>query len=244
MGAGETVPGRPRMNTQAHPLSGIKAIAFDAYGTLFDVHAPAARLAKEIGPAANAVSDLWRQKQLQYTWLRSLMGAYADFWQVTQDALDYALEAHGISDAYLRERLLSLYRQLEAYDDAASTLSTLRERGIATAILSNGDPQMLEAAISNAGLGGHLDRVLSVDAVGIYKPDPRTYQLAVDSFGVAANEIGFVSANAWDVAGGAWFGLAVCHLNRFVQPAEHLPAKPLAVINGLSELPDLLAAPA
>lgn len=232
------------MTKQAQSLSGIKAVAFDAYGTLFDVHAPAARLAEEIGPAATAVSELWRQKQLQYTWLRSLMGAYADFWQVTQDALDHAMEAHGIANAALRERLLSLYRNLDAYEDAAPTLSTLRERGIATAILSNGDPKMLDAAVSHAGLHGHLDHVLSVDAVGIYKPDPRCYQLAVDAFGVPAGAIGFVSANAWDVAGAAYFGLCVCHLNRFSQPPEHLPARPLAVINGLSELPDLLAASA
>jgi len=230
------------MNTQTQALSGVKAVAFDAYGTLFDVHAPAARLADELGPAASAISELWRQKQLQYTWLRSLMGAYADFWRVTQDALDYALGAQGICDANLRERLLSLYRELEAYADAAPALSKLRERGIVTAILSNGDTGMLESAISHAGLGACLDHVLSVDAVGIYKPDPRTYQLAVDRFGVPANEIGFVSANAWDVAGAAYFGLAVCHLNRFSQPVEHLPAKPLAVINGLSELPGLVAA--
>jgi 2-haloacid dehalogenase len=232
------------MTKHPHDLSGIKAVAFDAYGTLFDVHAPVAQLAEKIGPDATTISELWRQKQLQYTWLRSLMGAYVNFWQVTQDALDYALEAHGVADAELRERLLSLYRELEAYPDAAPTLSSLRERGIATAILSNGEPRMLEKAISNAHLDGQLDHVLSVDALGIYKPDPRTYQLAVDAFDLAPNEIGFVSANAWDVAGAAYFGLAVCHLNRFSQPAEHLPAKPLAVINGLSELPDLLAASA
>jgi len=232
------------MTTQPHALSGIKAFAFDAYGTLFDVHAPAAQLAEEIGPTASAISEMWRQKQLQYSWLRSLMGAYADFWQVTQDALDYAMEAHGVADADLRERLLSLYRDLDAYPDAAPLLSQLRERGIATAILSNGDPGMLHAATTHAGLVRYLDHVLSVDAVGIYKPDPRTYQLAVDAFDLAPAHIGFVSANAWDVAGAAHFGLAVCHLNRFSQPCEHLPAKPLAVINGLSELPDLLAASA
>jgi len=186
------------MTTQPHALSGIKAVAFDAYGTLFDVHAPAAQLAEEIGPTASAISEMWRQKQLQYTWLRSLMGAYADFWQVTQDALDYAMEAHGVADADLRERLLSLYRDLDAYPDAAPLLSQLRERGIATAILSNGDPGMLHAATTHAGLVRYLDHV--------------------------------------------HFGLSVCHLNRFSQPSEHLPAKPLAVINGLSELPELLAA--
>jgi len=229
------------MSAQTGSLSGIRAIAFDAYGTLFDVHAPMSRLASEIGPDAAAVSEVWRQKQLQYTWLRSLMGAYADFWQVTEDALDYALEANGIDNPDLRARLLALYRELDAYSDAFSVLGTLRERGIATAILSNGAPAMLDSAVSHAGLAPLLDRVLSVDTVGIFKPDPRTYQLAVDAFGLPPGEIGFVSANAWDVAGAAYFGLAVCHLNRFSQPREHLPARPLAVINDLSELPDLLA---
>lgn len=232
------------MTQQPHDLSSVRAIAFDAYGTLFDVHAPAAQLAEEIGPTASAISELWRQKQLQYTWLRSLMGAYADFWQVTQDALDYAMEVHGVADADLRERLLSLYRDLDAYPDAVKALSKLRERGITTAILSNGDPGMLNAATTHAGFAQHLDHILSVDTVGIFKPAPRTYQLAVDAFGLSPSQIGFVSANAWDVAGAAHFGLAVCHLNRFSQPLEHLPAKPLAVINRLSKLPDLLAASA
>jgi len=229
------------MSNPTATLRGLKAIAFDAYGTLFDVHAPMACLADDIGPQAAHASELWRQKQLQYTWLRSLMGAYADFWQVTQDALNYALEAHGIATPELRDRLLALYRNLDAYDDAAPALSTLRERGIATAILSNGAPAMLNDAVSHAALGALLDHVLSVDTVGIYKPDPRTYKLAVDAFGLAPAHVGFVSANGWDVAGAAYFGLSVVHLNRFGQAEEHLPARPLTVINGLSELPDLLA---
>ncbi len=222
-------------------LSGLKAVTFDAYGTLFDVHAPTARLAGEIGPNAALVSELWRQKQLQYTWLRSLMRDYADFWQVTCDALDYALDAHSIENGGLRDKLLSLYRDLDAYDDAARTLTALRERGIATAILSNGSPGMLQQAVAHANIGGLLDHVLSVDPAGVYKPDPRTYQLAVDAFALPPAQIGFVSANGWDAAGAAHFGFAVCHVNRFSQPPEHLPAKPLTVINTLSELPDLLA---
>jgi 2-haloacid dehalogenase len=229
------------MSDPTPSLSGLKAIAFDAYGTLFDVHAPMARLAGEIGSNAALVSELWRQKQLQYTWLRSLMQDYADFWQVTSDALDYALAAHGIENEALRDKLLALYRDLDAYDDAAPALSNLRERGLATAILSNGSPDMLQQAVAHAGFADLLDHVLSVDAVGIYKPDPRTYHLAVDTFALPPSQIGFVSANGWDVAGAAHFGLAVCHLNRFSQPPEHLPAKPLTVINSLSELPDLLA---
>ena len=229
------------MSEPTSSLSGLKAVAFDAYGTLFDVHAPTARLAGEIGPSAALVSELWRQKQVQYTWLRSLMGDYADFWQVTRDALDHALEAHGIDKEGLRDKLLALCRDLDAYYDAAPTLQALHERGIATAILSNGSPDMLEQAVAHAGINHLLDHVLSVDQVRVYKPDPRTYQLAVNAFGLAPAQIGFVSANGWDAAGAAHFGLAVCQVNRFSHAREHLPARPLTVINSLSGFADLLA---
>ncbi len=229
------------MSNPTPTLAGLKAVAFDAYGTLFDVHAPMARLAGEIGPNAALVSELWRQKQLQYTWLRSLMRDYADFWQVTCDALDYTLAAHGIDNVELRDKLLALYRDLDAYEDAAATLTTLRERGVATAILSNGSPAMLRQAVAHAGFGDLLDHVLSVDPVGVYKPDPRTYQLAVNAFGLVPGQIGFVSANGWDAAGAAHFGLAVCHVNRFSHARELLPAQPLTVINSLSGFADLLA---
>jgi 2-haloacid dehalogenase len=218
------------------------AVAFDAYGTLFDIHAPMTRLAAEIGPNSAAISDLWRQKQLQYTWLRSLMGAHADFWQITQDALDYALDAHGIEDQALRARLLDLYLHLDAYGDAAPLLSALRQRGMATAILSNGSPDMLRAATRSSGLAPLLDHILSIEAAGIYKPAAPAYQLAVDAFGIPAGQIGFVSANAWDVAGAAHFGFAVYHLDRFCQGLERLPARPLTVIKSLSDLPGQIVA--
>ncbi len=227
------------MTNPASPLP--SAIAFDAYGTLFNVHAPMTRLAAEIGPEAAAISELWRQKQLQYTWLRSLMGAHADFWQVTKDALDYALSAHGIGDEALRKRLLELYLHLDAYGDAAPLLSALRERGMATAILSNGSPDMLSAATQSSGLAPLLDHILSIEAAGIYKPAAPAYQLAVNAFGVPASQIGFVSANAWDVAGAAHFGFAVFHLDRFGQGLERLPARPLAVIKSLSDLSEQIA---
>jgi len=228
------------MSEPTPSFSAVKAVAFDAYGTLFDVHAPMARMAGEIGPNAALVSDLWRQKQIQYTWLRSLMDAYADFWQVTQDALNFTMEAHGITDPALREKLLRLYLELDPYLDAAPTLTRLRRSGMTTAILSNGTPDMLRGAAVHAGMDHLLDHVLSIDAVRVYKPHRRAYQLAVDAFGLAPYEIGFVSANGWDVSGAAQFGLTVCHLNRSSQPREHLPAKPLAVINELSQLADLL----
>ena len=221
-------------------LSNIKACVFDAYGTLFDVHAPTAKVADALGPDSQALSEMWRLKQLQYTWLRSLMGEYVAFWQVTGEALDYALAAHGIEDAAIRKRLMDLYLTLDAYPDALDTLARLREAGFATAILSNGSPDMLDAAVGSSGLGAELDAVLSVEDVGIFKPDGRVYQLAVDRMGVARAEICFVSANAWDAAGAANFGFQVAHLNRFNQPPEGLPGRPKAILTTLAELPPLL----
>ncbi len=222
-------------------LNGIKACAFDAYGTLFDIHAPSKRVASELGDQAQAISDLWRAKQLQYTWLRSLMKAHADFWQVTGDALDFALGAHGIEDPELRERLMGLYLELDAYDDAVDALRNLKNAGMSTALLSNGSPAMLDAAVKASGLGEFLDHAISVEEAGIYKPDAAVYSLAVQHLGHAAEEICFVSANGWDACGAAHFGLQVVHLNRFAQPAERLPGAPKAVIGSLAALPDLLS---
>lgn len=165
-------------------FSGVRACVFDAYGTLFNVHAPVASMADRIGPQADAVSKLWRLKQLEYTWLRSLMRAHAPFWQVTGEALDYALSVHGIDDKSLHDDLMQLYLHLAAYPDAVSCLQSLKTSGFVTAILSNGSPEMLSAAVSSSGLKDHLDHVLSIEDVGIYKPDPQVYQLAVDRTGV------------------------------------------------------------
>jgi 2-haloacid dehalogenase len=216
-------------------LSPVKAVLFDAYGTLFDVHAPVGRVAAELGPNANAISDLWRAKQLQYTWLRSLMGAHADFEAVTADALDFALGQFGIGDSAMRDRLLSLYLTLDAYPDAPSALRTLRSKGIVTGILSNGSPTMLGSAVSSAGLTDLLDHVLSVESVGIYKPHPRVYRLGEERCQLPAGMIGFVSANGWDAAGAAFHGFQVIHLNRFGQPPEKLPAGPKLVLQTLDE---------
>lgn len=224
-----------------HPaFADIGACVFDAYGTLFDVHSAVARGGAALGEKADAVSALWRQKQLEYTWLRSLMGAHVDFWQVTGDGLDYALGAHGVDDPALRERLMELYRTLDAYPDVTDCLTALRAAGKKTAILSNGAPAMLEAAVESAGIASLLDERLSVEEVGIYKPDSRVYQLAVDRLETAAARICFVSNNAWDSSGAAHFGFTVARLNRFGQPAERLPGEPAAVMSGLAELPPLL----
>ncbi len=219
----------------------IKACVFDAYGTLFDVHSPTAKVAASMGGKADAVSKLWRQKQLEYTWLRSLMPAYADFWQVTGDGLDYALEANGIDDGPLREQLMELYLTLDAYPDVKPTLEALRAQGFQTGILSNGNRRMLDAAVESAGLDALLDASLSVDDAGVYKPDPKVYQMAVDRFGVDdRSQICFVSTNAWDASGAANFGFSVAWMNRFGMARERLPGALKAIIGGLDELPPLL----
>lgn len=225
----------------SHPaFAAIDACVFDAYGTLFDVHSAVRRGGAPLGEQAAAVSALWRQKQLEYTWLRSLMQAHVDFWQVTGDGLAYALDASGVNDPDLHARLMQLYMTLEAYPDVPGTLRALRDSGKKTAILSNGTPKMLDAAIGTAGLTDALDAALSVEDVGIYKPDTRVYQLAVDRLATEPARICFVSTNAWDAAGAAHFGFKVAWLNRFSQAPERLPGQPAAVITSLVELPGLL----
>ena len=163
-------------------LEGIRACVFDAYGTLFDVHGPIRKHAAEIGPKAEELSRLWRQKQLEYSWLRSLMGVHADFWHVTGDALDYALETLAIDDPGLKDELMALYLKLDPYPDAKEALAAAKSRSLLTAILSNGSPSMLDSAVRAAGLDRHIDLVLSVEDVGIYKPSRRVYRLAMQKF--------------------------------------------------------------
>jgi 2-haloacid dehalogenase len=218
----------------------VKACVFDAYGTLFDVHSAVARHAAAIGPGADAMSRSWRLKQLEYSWIRSLMGRHTDFWEITGDALDYAMRSADIADANLREQLMQAYLRLDAYPEVPNVLRRLRSAGIRTAILSNGSPAMLDAAIGTAGLGELLDATLSIEAVGIYKPDPRVYQLAVDTLGVAASEISFQSSNVWDAAGAASFGFQVVWINRTRQPAEYGWILKAREIRTLDPLPDIV----
>jgi 2-haloacid dehalogenase len=219
----------------------VRACVFDAYGTLFDVHAPATALAAELGESARAISAQWRAKQLEYTWLRSLMGRYADFSKVTADALDYVLAAHGLAGSPVRERLLALYRSLAAYPDAEPCLRALKSAGARTGILSNGSPSMLAAAVTSAKLGALFDYVLSVDTVQIYKPSPRVYELAPNAFGAEPGAIAFVSANGWDCSGAAAYGFQVIHVNRFDQADERLDAGPHAHVANLTEAAALIA---
>lgn len=218
----------------------IKACVFDAYGTLFDVHSAVAKHRDRLGDEADSVSAMWRTKQLEYTWLRSLMQAYTDFWQVTQQALEYALDAHGISDSDLQRDLTEAYLQLSAYDEVPAVLSALKRAGYKTAILSNGEPKMLDSAVTGAGIASLLDANLSVDELSVFKPDPRVYELVTQKFLIKPEEVLFQSSNAWDAAGAAYFGFKVLWVNRFGQRPERLPAKPDFESKDLRELLNIL----
>ena len=225
----------------AHPRFGdISVCVFDAYGTLFDYNTAAGRHSAVLGEKAAPLADLWRLKQLQYTWLRSLMGRYTGFWQVTGEALDFAMGELGIEDEALRANLMEAYLTLDTYPEVQETLATLRAHGLRTAILSNGESGMLDAAVEAAGIADSLDAVLSVEEVGIYKPHPSVYQLVVDGLGVEAANVSFQSSNAWDANGAAAFGFRVAWCNRFGQGKERVPEAPDAEIATLAELPALL----
>jgi 2-haloacid dehalogenase len=218
----------------------VRACVFDAYGTLFDFASAVARCSDVLGDKAAAVTALWRDKQLQYTWLRSLQGRHTDFWQVTGDALDFALETLGISDPAVRERLMTLYRTLDCFPEVPDVLARLKCAGFATAILSNGAPSMLADAVAGAKLDGLIDHIVSVEEVGVFKPHPKVYQRAVDRLSVPANSIAFQSSNAWDAYAASAFGMRVVWCNRYGQRRERLPGAPDREIRTLAELPELL----
>ncbi len=221
-------------------LTGIKACVFDAYGTLFDFAAAAKGCRDILGNDVDRLTAVWRDKQLQYTWLRALQARHADFWQVTGDALDFALETLGIDKPGLRDRLMTLYLTLGTFAEVADTLERLKHAGLRTAILSNGSPKMLDAAVKGNQLQDLLDSVLSVEEVGVYKPHPKVYRLAVDRLGVPASTISFQSSNAWDAYAASAFGMRVVWCNRYGQRPERLPGSPDREIRTLSELPGLL----
>ena len=222
-------------------LEGIRACVFDAYGTLFDVNSPVQKMATELGDKASELTRLWRQKQLEYTWLRSLMGVHADFWHVTGDALDFSLEALQIEDVGLRDELMTLYLKLDAYPDVAEALKAVRAKSKRTAILSNGSPSMLDSAVRAAGLEKSIDMVLSVEDVGIYKPSRRVYRHAMQKLQIQdAPSICFVSANSWDAQAAAQFGFQVVRLARNGGQDDRIPGKAAARIESLSELAGLV----
>jgi 2-haloacid dehalogenase len=218
----------------------VRACVFDAYGTLFDLASAAARCNDVLGDKTTAVAQLWREKQITYTWLRAAQNLHADFWQVTGDGLDFTLETLGITDPAIRARLMGLYRELTCFPEVPDVLRRLKQAGYATAILSNGSPSMLQDLVASANLGGLLDHVLSVEEVGVFKPHPSVYQLAVDRLGVPASAISFQSSNAWDAHAASAFGMRVVWCNRYGQRRERLPGAPDREIRTLAELPDLI----
>lgn len=222
-------------------LTGVRACVFDAYGTIFDFASAVARCGDIPDDKRGALTTLWRDKQLQYTWLRALQGRYVDFWQVTGDALDFALDILGIQTPALRTQLMDLYLTLSAFPEVPEALRSLREAGFVTAILSNGSPAMLQSAVSAAGLSSLFDAILSVDAVGTYKTHPSVYQYALDQLGVSAREVSFQSSNAWDAYAASDFGMRVVWCNRYSQREERLPGKPDREIRTLAQLPALLS---
>ena len=225
------------------PLDEVGACVFDAYGTLFDPASAARGCADLLGDRAAPLAALWRDKQLQYTWLLAAQDRHADFSEVTSGALDFALETLGFDSPLLRERLLKLFLTPDCFPEAPEALRRLRAAEVRLAILSNGAPEMLRAAVDAAGLDGQFEAVLSVEEVGVYKPHPKVYQLAVDRLGLPASAMAFTSSNGWDAYAASAFGMRVVWCNRRGQPRERLPGAPDREVRSLAELPALVALP-
>ncbi len=221
-------------------LTDVKACIFDAYGTLFDFASATARCTKIPDEHRAALTALWREKQLQYTWLRALQRRYVDFETVTRDALDFALDSFGIASPERRDELMAAYNTLDAFPEVGDVLRTIRAAGIRTAILSNGSPSMLRSAVHNAGLDSLLDAVLSVDAVRTFKTDPAVYQFALDELGLGVADVSFQSSNGWDAYAASAFGMRVVWCNRYRQRPERLPGAPDFEVQTLQALPALL----
>jgi 2-haloacid dehalogenase len=220
-------------------MDGIEAVAFDLYGTLLEV-ASVGSAAAEVTDDPAALVDLWRQKQLEYTWLRSLMGRYQDFWATTGDALDYSLDRLGITvDARGRAGLVDAWLSVRTYPEVPDALEALGSRRLA--VLSNGNPEMLESGLATAGIRGRFEHVLSVDEVGVYKPHPSVYELAVKAFRLAPEQILFVSSNPWDAAGARTFGFRVAWVNRMGLPLERLGVTPDLIVADLAAVAEAVA---
>jgi 2-haloacid dehalogenase len=221
-------------------MDDIDICVFDAYGTLFDFNSAVARHRPAIGPKADALSEMWRTKQIQYTWLRNSMAAYAPFWQVTGEALDNCLATFGIFDKSVRAKLLGAYLALDPFPEVPAMLDKLRQAGKRLAILSNGNPEMLDPMVKTSGLADRFEAVLSVDAAKVFKVDPRTYALVEQRLRVKPGKVCFLSSNCWDAHGAAHFGFNVVWVNRGGAPDDNLPGKLAAQVKDLSHLPALL----
>ena len=213
-----------------------KAYVFDAYGTLFDVHSAVSRHCDAVGENPARVSEIWRNKQLEYTWTRSGMGQYKDFWTLTAEALDFALEAVPGSNKECRQALLDAYMSLDCYAEVPSVLKQLKDAGYKTAILSNGSPDMLNAAVQSAGLDKVLDDAFSIHALGIFKTAPETYEMVTKAYGIKPDEVAFQSSNRWDIAGATAFGFHCHWINRTGQPDEYKDLPPEKILSDLSGL--------
>jgi 2-haloacid dehalogenase len=220
-------------------MTAASVYVFDAYGTLFDVHAAIGRHRAAAGPDADRFSEIWRTKQLEYAWTMTLAGHYADFWTLTERALDYAFDRVPAVDLALRPKLLDAYLTLDAFADARTVLTALKARGLGIAILSNGSPRMLDAAVEASGIAALCDAVLSVDAVRMYKPRPEVYALVTDRFQVTPDEVVFVSSNRWDIMGAGSFGFRPVWVNRSQLPEEYAHQRPERIVPDLSALPSL-----
>jgi 2-haloacid dehalogenase len=220
----------------------LRAVIFDAYGTLLDIHAAMARHVDRLGPNWRQISADWRAKQIEYAWVRSIVGPahHRDFWRLTQEALEVVCEVHGITDAALKADILASYRRLDAYPEVPDMLRALKARGLACAILSNGEPEMLHDAVTAAGIAPLLDAVLSVESVRVFKPDPRVYRLPARRFNLAPREMGFVSSNPWDVFGAYELGFRAMRVNRSSAPDEYGLRGCVPELTDLAALPDLL----
>ena len=212
-----------------------QAYVFDAYGTLMDIHAASHQNSKLLGKNASRVSDLWRRKQLEYTWLRSLMGIHVDFWEITKDALSYSLEYFDIDHENSFDELCASYLEISCYTEVPQLLKSMKNQGQKIAILSNGSPNMIHSAVNANNLEDLFDAILSVEDVGIFKPDRKVYSLVERKLGIVPEKTNFFSSNAWDVAGASVFGFSVVWVNRFNQPAERLPGRPRLMVKNLSE---------
>ena len=213
-----------------------RVFIFDAYGTLFDVNAACRELSIEVGEKWQELSTLWRLRQVEYTWLRNSMNAYIDFWQITSDSLDYAMDTLNINNKNLRSNLLKLYLKLEAYSEVKGVLEKLKEEGFKIGILSNGSKKMLDSAVNNANISGLLDEVISVEECKVYKPSNKVYDLVEIKMGVKKEQVLFFSSNAWDMHAASNYGFNTIWVNRFNAKLERLPGKPLKIVNSIEKI--------
>ena len=221
-------------------MNKIEACIFDAYGTLFDVNAACRELSKEVGDNWEKLASLWRLRQVEYTWLRNSMDEYIDFWKITSDALDYAMETLGIENYKLREELLNLYLKLEAYPEVNDLLKKLKQRGLKTGILSNGSMKMLNSAVNNANIREYLDEILSVEECEIYKPSSKVYDLVKIKMQIDKENVLFFSSNAWDMHAASNYGFKTIWVNRFKAKLEKLPGKPIDIVYSLEKIDEII----